>query len=64
MSDAVDNFYAKRLLRKSATNPMRERMREFVDDHQGDKDLKELRTHFDGGKDLSDVVIENREDRL
>ena len=64
MSDAVDDFYAKRLLRKSATNPMRERMREFVEDHQRDTDLEELRSRFDSGKDLSVIVIENREERL
>lgn len=64
MSDVADGFYAEQLLRKAKTNPLRERMQEFVDEHGPETDLKQVRSEVDGGENLSDIVIENRDGRL
>lgn len=67
MSDSVDDFdfYAKQLLNKSKTNPLRERMRAFVSEHGSATDLKRIREEVDsGGTPLSETVIQNREERL
>jgi hypothetical protein len=67
MSDTVENFdfYARQLLNKSKTNPLRERMQEFASKHGGTTDLKQLREAAGGeGENLSEIVRENREERL
>lgn len=66
MSDAVDDFdfYAKQLLNKSKTNPLRQRMQEFVSEHGEQTDLKQARRAVQDGDTLSDIVIEDREERL
>jgi len=66
MSDAADefDFYARQLLNKSKTNPLRERMRQFVADHGADAELETVRVEAVEGDDLSKVVIEDRDERL
>jgi len=65
MSDAVDDFgfYAEQLLNKSKTNPLRERMQQFISEHGGEADLKQVRMDVEGGENLSEIVIEDREER-
>lgn len=66
MSDAVDDldFYAEQLLNKSKTNPLRQRMEEFVSEYGTKVDFKQLRAEVQNGEDLSELVSEGREERL
>lgn len=66
MSDTADEreFRAEQLLNKSKTHALRERMRAFLDSHDGADDLKSLRRQVSGGEDLSDIVVEDRDERL
>ena len=66
MSDTTDEigFLGRQVLRKSQINPLRDRMREFLSEHQPAEDLKQLRKEAAEGKNMSDVVSERREDRL
>jgi len=66
MSDVADKFgfYADQLLQKSKTNPLRDRMRHFADEHAGDTDLKRVRQLDADGESLSRLVIDDREERL
>ena len=65
MSDAVDEvgFEGRQLLNKSKTDPLRKRMRQFLDE-QREQDLKQLRGSVSKGQDLSEIVTENRDERL
>lgn len=64
MSDTADDigFNARRILDKSKTNPLRQRMREFVSDHEP-RDVRELRARVAEGTDLSEIVDQNRDER-
>lgn len=67
MSDAVDEFgfEGRQLLNKSKLQPLRDRMRRFLAEHEGDRwEFKELRREASQGKDLSDVAIDERDERL
>jgi ribosomal protein S3AE len=65
MSETTDTteFLGKQLLNKSKTMPLRNSMREFIEEHETESDLKELRQETEG-KDLSEMVDEEREERL
>lgn len=66
MSDTVDDlgFDARQLLNKGKTHSLREQMREFVSEHDTDVDLEELREAVSDGKPVSDIVTEERDERL
>lgn len=66
MTDTVDDFsfYSEQLLKKSKTNPLRERMKEFIEKNREEADLKKYRKEASNGKNLSDIVTENREERV
>ena len=66
MSDTTDEmgFLGRQVLRKSQVNPLRDRMREFLSGHEPAADLKELRREAAGGRNMSEVVNEGREERL
>jgi len=53
----------KQLLNKSKTMPLRDSMMEFIEEHGTETDLKELRQETEG-KDVSEMVDEEREERL
>jgi hypothetical protein len=65
MSDTADDigFNARRVLDKSKTDPLRQRMREFVSDRQA-HDVKELRAKVADGTDLSEIVDQDRDERV
>lgn len=65
MSDAVDelDFWGKQVLKKSQVNPLREQMEAYISDSDP-KDLKELRQGTSGDTDLSEIVQEDREERV
>lgn len=65
MSDTADDigFHGRQLLNKSKTDPLREKMRDFVAE-QKQSDLKELRSRVSTGEYLSNIVEEDREERL
>ena len=67
MSDTVRDdfdFLGEQLLKKSRTRPLREQMEEFVSEHEAPDDLAELRRRAKGGQRLSEIVKEDREERL
>ena len=57
-------FLGHQLLKKPRMTPLRERMEQFVDEHGQAGDVKQLRSEVAGGKPLSDIVREEREERL
>jgi hypothetical protein len=65
MSDAVDDldFWGRQVLKKSQVNPLRKKMQEFVSEAD-ELDLKEVRERTSGGSDLSEIVKEDREERI
>lgn len=65
MSDTAEDigFHGRQLLNKSKTDPLREKMREFVADRE-ETNLKELRSTVAEGGDLSEVVKDDRDERL
>ena len=64
MSESTDTAeLGRRLLQKSRTAPLRSKMEGFAERHwETDRDLKELRRN--GGKNLSEMVDEGREERV
>lgn len=66
MSDTEDGFgfQGRQLLNKSKVNPLREKMREFVPRHGDETDLDTLRSTVSRGTDLSEIAIEDRDERL
>lgn len=58
------DFLGRQLLKKSQTEPLRERMQDFVDDHDVPDDLEALRRRAKEGENLSEVVKEDRNERL
>lgn len=65
MSDADRNAAEKgrEAVRMARTNVLRERMRAFVNDHGRSAGLEELRQRV-SGRSMSELVIEDREDRV
>lgn len=65
MSDGGDGLASLGQLaaRQSQLEPLRNRMREFVDDRES-VDLERLRERTASGPALSDVVDEDRDDRI
>jgi membrane-bound lytic murein transglycosylase MltF len=66
MSDVADDqeFRAEQLLNKSKTHRLREQMRAFLADHDEPADLESLRRRVSGEKDLSDIVVDDRDERV
>lgn len=65
MSDIPDDvvLHGRQLLNKSKIHPLREEMQNFVAGREA-SDLKTLRSTVSNGESLSDVVDEDREERL
>lgn len=67
MSDTADRFgfEGRQLLNKSKLNPLREKMRAFVSEHgAGETEFRTPRREVSGGEALSDVVVDERDERL
>jgi hypothetical protein len=66
MSDVEDDLdvRGRRVLRQSQVRSLRIRMQEFVDEASPSTDLEELRVETRGGKSLSTIVEDDREERL
>lgn len=67
MSDTARDdfaFLGEQLLKKSRTRPLRKKMEEFVAEHESPDDLAALRRRAKGGRRLSEIVKEDREERL
>ena len=66
MSDTSTDldFWGRQVLKKSAVNPLREKMEAFVSNAESPRDLRELRRQTSGGSDLAGLVEEGREERL
>jgi hypothetical protein len=66
MSDTADGFGfdAKQLLNEGKTHSLREQMPEFVSEHDSDVPLEELREAVSDGKQVSDIVIDDRDERV
>lgn len=58
------DFLGKQLLKKSQTEPLRERMEAFIDEHGSSDDLAELRRRAKAGKDVSEIVKDDRDERV
>ena len=56
-------FLGEQLLNKSKTMGLRNRMREFVEEHGTESETEDLRKGIEG-KNLSEIVDEGREERL
>lgn len=65
MSDTADDigFHGRQLLNKSKTESLRAKMREFAAE-QNPSDLKTLRSTVSEGDALSDIVKDDRDERL
>ena len=65
MSETSDTteFLGKQLLNKSKTTPLRNSMKEFIKKNRTESDLKELRKVTEG-KDMSEIMNEERQERL
>ena len=66
MSDTIDEvgFLGRQLLRKSQTNSLRQQMNEFIEEHEHPRDLKQMRREATEGKEVSEIVTEDREERV
>ena len=67
MSDTVRDdldFLGEQLLKKSQTQPLREQMEAFLEEHEPGSDLKSLRRQAKDGEDLSEIVKRDRDERL
>lgn len=66
MSDTEDDleFWGRQLLKKSETNPLRERMQTIVSETEPVDDLRTIRRQTSGGSSLSELVEEDREERV
>lgn len=67
MSDTANDdfeFLGRQLLKKSQAEPLRRQMQEFVDDHEVPDDLDALRRRAQEGENLSEVVKQDRNERL
>jgi hypothetical protein len=67
MSDAakknLENM-GRELLKQSQHTPLEARMKAFLDDHQAPDDLKKAREQIAKGTPISDLVSEDRDERL
>jgi len=66
MSDTEDDldFWGRQLLKKSETNPLRERMQAVISEAEPVDDLRTIRRQTSGGTTLSELVEEGREERV
>jgi hypothetical protein len=66
MSDTADEFgfQGRQLLNKSTLNPLRGRMRAFVSGEGDGAEFEELRREASRGNALSEVAIDERDERL
>lgn len=66
MSDTGEDIEAAadRLLRESRTGAIRERMREYLAEHDPPTDLKRLRREAASAEELSETVDNGREERI
>jgi|GEM_PF-1484826 len=66
MSDTEDDleFWGRQLLKKSDTNPLRERMRAVISETEPVDDLRTIRRQTSGGSSLSEIVEDGREERV
>jgi hypothetical protein len=66
MGDVDDEIaeLGRRVLRSSLVDPLRRRMRAFVEEHDRDIDLHRLRRATSDGTPVSDIVHEGRDERL
>lgn len=66
MSDADDDVVelGRRVLRTSRVEPLRQRMRTFIEEHHRDVELRALRRESRSGTPLSELVDEERVERL
>jgi hypothetical protein len=67
MSDIVRDdfdFLGEQLLKKSQTQPLREHMQAFLEDHEPKDDLESLRRRARDGEDLSEIVKRDRDERV
>lgn len=65
MSDTASDldFWGRRVLRKSQTNALRERMEAYAADTPP-ADIEELRQRTSGDTDLSELVRDDRDERI
>ena len=65
MSETTDKaeFLGQQLLNKSRTLPLRTKMKKFIEEHETETDIKKLREETEG-KTISEIVNEEREERL
>lgn len=66
MSDVDDDVarLGRRALRTSQVEPLRRRMRAFLDEHDREVDLRELRRETGDGISMTELVDEGRAERL
>ena len=67
MSDTVRDdldFLGEQLLKRSQTQPLREQMEAFLEEHEPEADLKSLSRRAKDGEDLSEIVKRDRDERL
>lgn len=66
MSDSVDDrrFRTEQLLNSSKAHSLREQMQEFIAEHESETELKRLRDEVATGDDLSEFVVEGRDERV
>jgi hypothetical protein len=66
MSDALDDtqFWARQLLHRSKLEPLRSKMQAVIAEHEATAKLSERRRSTVRGRDLSDIVIDGRDERL
>lgn len=66
MSDTTDEGAPRirELVDDSNSNSLRDQMQAFLAEHGEPADLEELRERVGSGEDLSDIVVEGREERI
>lgn len=66
MSDVDDDVVeiGRRAFRTSRVEPLRQRMRTFIEDHNRNIDLRKIRQRASGGIPLSEFVDVGRNERL
>jgi hypothetical protein len=61
--DDID-FLGEQLLKKSQTQPLREQMEAFLEEHEPADELKSLRQRAKDGENLSEIVKRDRDERM
>jgi len=65
MSETDDiEALGRRVLQQSSSSPLRERMADFVDDHGTSSDLRTVRRDAGSGRPLSEIDVDDRDERL